>query len=63
MSDASDADLQEQSLPVLDDDEPTLVAAERAGIAQELERDPEVPEADAVEQHLPVPDDEGYEGG
>lgn len=51
MSDASDADVQEQAAPVLGEDE----------VPEELGLDPEVPEADAVEQHQVVPDDDGYE--
>lgn len=49
MSDASDADRLDQELPVEPEDEPVLRPA----------LDPEVPEADALEQALPAPlDDE-----
>ena len=50
MSDASEADLQEQRQAVLDDDD---------AVPSPLE--PEVPDADAAEQRLVVPDDEGYD--
>lgn len=47
MSDASEADLQEQEVPVADVDDLPSPAFE-----------PEVPEADAVEQALPAPLDD-----
>lgn len=47
MTDASEADLQEQEVPVAAGDEPVS-----------LHLEPEVPEADAVEQALPAPLDD-----
>ena len=48
MSDASEADRLEQELPVEPEEEPVLPPA----------LDPEVPEADALEQARPAPLDE-----
>jgi hypothetical protein len=51
MSDASEADRLEQELVVDEADEATVVG-------RIAERDPEAPEADALEQALPAPVDE-----